>query len=73
MASPKAHDDSSGMRHHDIFMGQRQGWSEVAKVLGMTPDELWHAVRTGKIKAVETHERVYIIPPDEELRLTGKI
>ncbi len=61
-------------RHdYDIFMGQKQGWKDVAAALKMTPDELWTAVRTGKIKAVETHERVYIIPPDEELRLTGTI
>lgn len=61
------------MRHHDIFMGQKEGWKQVAAALNMMPEELWHAVRTGKIKAVETHERVYVIPPDEELRLTGKI
>lgn len=61
------------MRHHDIFMGRKEGWRQVAESLNMTPEELWQAVRTGKIKAVETHERAYVIPPDEELRLTGKI
>ncbi len=66
-------DDSTAMRHHEVFMGQKEGWAEVGKALGLTAKELWTAVRTGKIKSVETHERVYIIPPDEELRLTGKI
>ncbi len=70
---PLTKSEDEAMRHHDIFMGQHQGWKKVAAALHMTPKELWHAVRTGTIKAVETHERVYIIPPDEELRLTGKL
>jgi len=65
--------ETDAMKHHDIFMGQKEGWKQVAEALGMTPQQLWDAVRTSKIKAVETHERVYVIPPDEELRLTGKI
>ncbi len=65
--------ETDAMRHHSIFMGHKEGWKDVAAGLDMTAEELWHAVRTGKIKAVETHERVYIIPPNEELRLTGKI
>ncbi|MBI5226477.1 hypothetical protein HY994_04570 [Candidatus Micrarchaeota archaeon] len=68
----KPHDDSA-MRHHEIYMGQKEGWTEVGKELGLSAKELWTAVRTGKIKSVETHERVYIIPPDEELRLTGNL
>ncbi len=58
---------------YQVYMGQKEGWKDVAAALGMTPDQLWEAIRTKKIKAVESHERVYIIPPDEELRLTGKI
>ncbi|MBI4361214.1 hypothetical protein HY572_05580 [Candidatus Micrarchaeota archaeon] len=58
---------------YQIYMGEKEGWKQVASALGMTEDELWLAVRTKKIKAVESHERVYIIPPDEELRLTGRI
>ena len=61
------------MDAYDIFMGPLEGWHAVGKALGMSAEELWKAVRTGSIKAVETHERIYIIPPDEELRLTGKI
>lgn len=60
-------------QNYQIYMGEKEGWTQVSKALDMTEDELWHAVREKKIKAVESHERVYIIPPDEELRLTGKI
>jgi hypothetical protein len=58
---------------YQIFMGKKEGWREVSSALGMTEDELWKAVRNRTIKAVESHERVYIIPPNEELRLTGKV
>lgn len=57
-----AEQSDDALHHHDIFMGQKQGWKQVAAALGMTAEELWHAVRTKKIKAVETHERIYVIP-----------
>ncbi len=61
------------MNDPDIFMGKYEGWTAVAKELGMTSEMLRMKVRRKEIKAQELHDRVIVIPPDEQLRLTGKV